>query len=73
MACIGADLLSFCVYFMNILKILDNIYGDVSGVGWASGAAAQGRRVREAAERAANECFKFRKKKKKTNFFLSKF
>ena len=49
---------------MNILKILDNIYGDVSGVGWANGAAAQGRRVREAAERTANECFKFRKKKK---------
>jgi hypothetical protein len=42
MSCIGADLLSFCVYFMNILKIPDNICGDVSGVGWASGAAAQG-------------------------------
>jgi len=61
MSYIGADLLSFCVHFLNILKIRDNMWRRRwSRVDERCG--RPGRRVQEAAERAASEYFKLKRK-----------
>ena len=57
---------------MNILKILDNICGDVSGVEWASGAAAQGAESGRRQSGLQMNVLNL-ERKKNSNFFLSKF